>query len=137
MYWNVNGLSRKLGDPDFLEIIQKYDIVLLSETWLSQNTHINLDLKGFKAYHLYGNKCTNVRRGRYSGGLSIYVKDKFEKKISIADKHQSGIIWVKCDKSLFTFNEDVYVCFTYITPRGSVYTDYNDFDFFFNFWKWV
>jgi exonuclease III len=128
----VNGLARKLPDPDFIETLQTYDIVLLSETWLSENTHLNLDIQGFVSHHLYGNKTNNTRRGRYSGGLSVYYKEIFGNKISIVEKHQSGIVWLKCCKTMFTIDEDVYICYVYIPPKGSNVHDVNEFDFFEN-----
>ena len=30
--FNVEGLKTKLDDPSFLELIQKYDIIILTET---------------------------------------------------------------------------------------------------------
>ena len=68
---------------------------------------------------MVGNKSPHTRRGRYSGGISIYYKKHLEDKISIVEKDQNGIIWLKLCKSLFSFNEDVYICCCYIVPSDS------------------
>ena len=59
--WNVNGLVRKLSDTDFLDIVNNYDIVIFTETWISPNTHYNLDIKGFISNHIYGKKSIHAR----------------------------------------------------------------------------
>ena len=40
--FNVEGLKTKLDDPSFLELIQKYDIIILTETWKADNLKINI-----------------------------------------------------------------------------------------------
>ena len=79
----------------------------------------NLNIQGYCVEHLFGNKAPNTTRGRYSGGISIYFKSKLNGKITIVDKHQIGIVWLKICKSVFHFDEDVYICCTYIPPRES------------------
>ena len=60
--WNVNGLKRKLGDYDFLEYISSYDLIFLSETWISNKDKINLDINGYNSEHLFGNKSKNTTK---------------------------------------------------------------------------
>ena len=66
--WNVNGLYRKLSDTDFIEYISKYDLVFLSETWMSSKDQYNLEIQGFQSIHMFGNKSASARKGRLSGG---------------------------------------------------------------------
>ncbi len=33
--WNVNGLGEKRHDPDFVNVLTRYDLVCLTETWSS------------------------------------------------------------------------------------------------------
>ena len=126
----MNGLARKLTDTAFLDIINSHDIVILQETWLSSNSHFNLNIQGYECEHVYGNKSVNTRKGRYSGGLSIYFKSKFKDKIQILEKHQCGIIWIKLCKTLFSFDTDVYICSSYIKPRDSRVILTQDVDMF-------
>ena len=80
MSWNVNGLRRKIADSDFIDCISEYDLIFLSETWLSKIENINLDINGYCCEHIHGNKSKNTRKGRYSGGISFYYKTKFNKR---------------------------------------------------------
>ena len=42
--WNIEGLSRKINDSDFISTIGKFDFVSLVETWLSyDNSDLNID----------------------------------------------------------------------------------------------
>ena len=45
-------------------------------------------------------------------------------------KNQAGIIWIKVLKDIFPFDEDVYICTTYIPPAGSKVLNSRDIDIF-------
>jgi len=119
----VNGLAQKLADPDFLDILYDYDVILLSETWISKHTDLNLNINDYTCTHLYGNKSPNVRKGRYSGGISIYIKNHLKNQVEIIEKNQCGIVWLKLKSNLFDHNEDVYFCNVYIPPINSTVLD--------------
>ena len=102
----------------------------MTETWLSKTTCYNLNIQGYCVEHLYGNKSKNTRKGRYSGGISIYYKSNLYGKIEITQKHQNGIVWLKMDESLFYFNTDLYMCCTYIPPKESTLRNSEEFDMF-------
>lgn len=104
--------------------------MILSETWLSKTTSYNLDINGFDSFHLFGNRSRNARKGRYSGGISIYYKYELKNKISLIETNQIGIVWIKLCKSLFSFNEDVYICSVYKVPSNSPLNNEYDIDFF-------
>ena len=104
----MNGLVRKLSDTDFLNIVNNYDIVIFTETWISPNTNYNLDIKGFISNHIYGKKSIHARKGRFSGGVSVYFRSCLSDKIKILEKNHCGIMWLKLCKSLFHFNTDVF-----------------------------
>ena len=42
--WNVNGLIRKLGDIDFVDTINKFDVIFLNETWIS-GKHVSQNVR--------------------------------------------------------------------------------------------
>ena len=67
--------------------------------------------------HIYGNKIRTTSRGRYSGGISFYYRQELKPYIKIVQKEQSGIIWVKISSELFTFDQDVFLCYIYVPPR--------------------
>ena len=55
----------------------------------------NLEIKNYTCEHLYGNKAENTKKGRFSGGISIYYKNNLKNHIQIIEKDQCGIIWFK------------------------------------------
>ena len=128
--WNANGLLRKLGDIDFVDHINKYDEIFLSETWISSKHVDNLELQNFESYHIYGQKTCGVKKGRYSGGISVYYRSIYKDQISIVETNDNGIIWLKINQTLFHFNEDVFICNLYIPPTCSKVLRGRDFDFF-------
>ena len=59
--------------------VNNFDILLLSETWLSSKTSLNLDINGYFSQHLFGNISPGTVKGRYSGGISLFAKKILEK----------------------------------------------------------
>ena len=82
MSWNVEGLSLAERSPsDFTELICKYDIICLSETWSS--SHTDLTLKGYdKVFHSF-RTYQHKRAKRPSGGIIIYIKNCIAKGVDI------------------------------------------------------
>ena len=113
-----------------MNLISEYDITFLSETWISKNTFLNLNVNDYCGEHILGNKSYNTRKGRYSGGISVYYRNHLRKYVTIVEKNQYGVIWIKLSKELFSFNEDVYVCNIYIPPINSKVIPNDQFDFF-------
>ena len=97
---------------------------------MTKKDHLNYDIKGYNSEHNFGNKSAGVKKGRYSGGISIYYKNCFKDKIKVLEKRQTGIMWIKISKDTFSFNQDVYICITYIPPSGSKVLRSNDIDIF-------
>ena len=102
----------------------------MSETWLSEKNSENLSIQGFENIHIFGQKRTGVKKGRLSGGLSVYFKTELKKNISVIETNKHGIVWLKIDKNLPSSNIDSYICHVYIPPPGSKVLIDKDFDFF-------
>ena len=116
--WNIEGLSGKLNDTDFISKIAKFDLISLVETWLPyDNTDINIP--GFYSF----SKCRKVlsrRSRRGSGGITILVKSCLKKGIKFLDKDSDEeFVWWKLDKSFFKMTHDIYICTVYIPPQNS------------------
>ena len=56
--FNVEGRKTKLDNPSFVELIQKYDIIILRETWKSDTLKINI--KGFWDFSQVRQKLKNA-----------------------------------------------------------------------------
>lgn len=130
MSWNINGLRRKITDNDFLTFLSDYDLIFLSETWLSGNDTTNYDIDGYMCEHIYGNKRRNTSRGRYGGGIAVYYKKELKQYIKIVQKEQCGIIWVKISAELFPFDQDVFLCHVYVPPTFSKSLNSSNMDFY-------
>ena len=128
--WNINGLKRKIAEHDFLQYIYQYDIVFLSETWLSKTDSINLDINGYLGTHISGNKSQRTRKGRYSGGISVYYRTDLKNYVTVLEIQQCGILWLKLSSALFPFDEDVYLCNVYIPPSTSNVLRHSDIDIY-------
>lgn len=55
-------MSRKLYDEEFLDYVSSYDILLFCETWISKKHLFNLEMNGYKSFHLYGNNLVVLRK---------------------------------------------------------------------------
>ena len=98
--WNVGGLisnaQNKLDDPLFIETINKYDIILLTETHLGYNTSVNL-----QDYYYYP-VCRNVSKNkRYFGGLGILIRENIRPTIKLLENKCKEYQWLKLEKSFF------------------------------------
>lgn len=90
--WTVKGLVRILSDTDFLDLVSDHGIVIVKETWILPNTHYHLDIKGFISSHTYGIKSVHARKGRFSGGISVYFRSFSSYKIKIIEKNLCGFM---------------------------------------------
>ena len=77
-----------VSDNDFFRICECYDILILSETWISKTTSLNLGINGYFCEYLFGTKSPVSTKGRYSGGLSIFAKHYLKDKLEIIEKTQ-------------------------------------------------
>ena len=65
--WNINGIGDKFQDDDFVNIVHKYDILFLTETWLGPDESI--DVPGYYIYSQCRNKSSFINRNY--GGIAI------------------------------------------------------------------
>ena len=91
---------------------------------------MNLDIKGYIHDYIPGNKSKRTRKGRYSGGISVYYKSELKSHITVLEKLQCGIIWIKLSSELFPFEDDVYISNIYIPPSISSVLKTSDIDMY-------
>ncbi len=79
---NVNGLKKKLTDPDFInEHVDPNTLNCFIETFFSEEEK-KPEMKNFTSYHSC-RKLTNKNSKRASGGISIYIPNKFINVVEI------------------------------------------------------
>ena len=81
--WNVRGLASKrnykLKDQSFVEYLQEYDIIILTETWT--NTKCDLSLPDYNYFSIHRPRPTRAKRD--SGGIVVYYKNIFFKFVIV------------------------------------------------------
>ena len=113
--WNIEGLSGKLEDEDFLSTINSFDCITLVENWLNNNT---VDVQGFYSFSKFRQKSDKAWRN--SGGITVLVRSELRKGIRFLDKESSEqFLWWKLDKEFFHMKRDLFICSVYIPPQNS------------------
>ena len=130
--FNCGGLECKICDKEFISIVNKYDIIFLTETWLGITESPNVNIDDYIAIH-----CPRLVQhqisSRKSGGISVFYRTKYKNGIAVIKQNDRGILWLKFCREFFNVDTDVFIALVYIPPRTSKY--YNvpqnvDFDFF-------
>ena len=115
--FNVEGLKTKLDDPSFLELIQKYDIIILTETWKADTLKINIE--GFWDYSQVRPKHKNAIR--HSGGITVLAKNHLRFGLKLVEDTEE-FLWFRLKKSLFQLENDIFLCAAYIPPNNTTPT---------------
>ena len=122
-FWNVDGIHyrvdnsrlNKLDDPSVSELLRKHDVICLVETHCSPQDH--LTLSGYTATASIRPKSNNATK--YTGGLSVLVKNEIRHGISFLNTSSSEYMWLKISKKVFNLDDDIYVAVVYICPQNS------------------
>lgn len=119
--FNIHGgLLEKLSDPDFLEIIDGYDVILLSETWRHQKSVGNIKLNGYNEPEELLRKI-QPKRGRKEGGIVIYIRENLTDFVKVVKKVNTDIVWLCIKGECLQINDDVFLAKTYIPPDKSTH----------------
>lgn len=87
------------NDNDFLNLVDSYDILFLSETWLNDSNLIDID--GFVKISRV-NRSVNIGK-RNEGGLAVFCRHFLNDGITVEKELNYGIVLVKlkCDFFLY------------------------------------
>lgn len=110
---NVCGIKRRLCYPDFLDLINDFDIMCLVDTKLDDTDVISVPGYSMISQH---RQQTFIRK---SGGIAVLFKNKFKHTIYQIKMNCDYILWVKLDKLIFNTDEDVLLGILYIPPTQS------------------
>ena len=123
-YWNIQGLNQKingsyfikLNDKEFLDTVANLDLFCLSETHIGTDSWAQLiNFKCFKSCRISSGK------NKFSCGLCLFISKIVSKAIKIFENEDPDILWVKLNRLFFNFEEDLYICFNYISSKNSTY----------------
>lgn len=115
---NVNGLSSKLGVPEFVEYVSKYDILCFQETKLDC-----FDQIAIPDYILPFRQDRKKFKSR-SGGTAVFVKKYLKEFVTELHGSCELVKWFKLHMHTTTI---VCGCI-YLPPEGSNYAEVNCFD---------
>ena len=123
--FNIRSFNKNIDE--FLVFIDKlklqFDVMILTETWLSPSTVSLGCLDGYQCFHSF-------RSNKNSGGVSVFIRDEFqcfERQILNNDIIEAIAVDMKISK-----NEIVNVIGIYRPPSGSIRTFNDHLDNFFN-----
>jgi hypothetical protein len=119
---NVCGIVSKLRNPDFVEFINNYDIVCLTETKLDFYDNIHID--GYKLL----SQVNRVNCKARSGGICVFIHENLSDYVSI-EKGRSEcsncVLWFSVDS---IFVKKTFFGVVYIPPESSAYSNIDMFN---------
>ena len=133
-FFNINGLiGETTFNPDFSDIIKKYEIIVLTETWHDKVECINKIKGNFPDDYKFienARKNKNKKSKRNSGGILVCYKKTLHNDIKIVDKNTENMIWLKLKKEKLNASKDLIIGGIYNSPINSSYSKKNTNDIF-------
>lgn len=94
-FWNVAGMGNK--DRDFWGVLGKWDVMLLIETWVEENSWLRLKEKLSKGYDWEVQFARRKRkRGRTIGGMIMEIRRKMVERTKIKEEEGMIIGKIRC-----------------------------------------
>ena len=113
---NVNGLFRKSQYPDFIEFIENYDIIGITES--NMNEHDELELDNFTLLKTKGRQSSI----KTSGGITVLVKNKIKKYVRFIPSESKFVLWVEVNKNYLSSQNRLIIGTVYLPGENSLYT---------------
>ena len=66
------------------------------------------------------------KKAVHLGGLLVYFCNELNKVVSVFDKSNENILWIKIGKSSLNIKSNTYIAYVYNTPKNSTYTKENE-----------
>ncbi|MCG8032574.1 MAG: endonuclease/exonuclease/phosphatase family protein [Candidatus Thiodiazotropha taylori] len=117
MCWNIEGLKYKLGDRDFVNFLNQFDIFGLLESW---SCDINEFRDVFNDYFcMFCPARKDKKFGRPMGGVVVYLKKYLNRLVKRLLPECKFGIFMQLDKDVFGTEKHIVLAFVYIPPQGS------------------
>ena len=105
---NVCGLVKRIQYPEFMELIEGYDILCFVETKTDDADEINLP-----GFILHMKNRFTFKRVK-SGGIILAYKTELSNFVNIVESESKYILWFTLNKSLFHLPQDVLFGIVYV-----------------------
>ena len=128
--FNVEGLQSKLVEPNYIDFIQKYDIIIFTETWKADTSKINIE----EYWDYFQIRPKHKNAIRHSGGIALLTKHIIRPDIKSVENTE-GFLWFKLDINFFLTDNGILFCGAYIPPENSTKNILAKIDYFGNFEK--
>ena len=102
--------------PELKNIFDNHDIVLLTETWTDK--YADLTVHNFEHFVLHRTEIKSKSK-RSSGGIIVYMKNKFVSRDTQVFQSQDDILCVKIEAHLLGLEYDLFLCLCYVVPENS------------------
>ena len=112
----IGNRYSKLDDDYVKSLFDKHDILLFTETWLSDI--YNHEVHVFFTFVL--NRTCKLRSSkRNSGGIIVYVRDTLKNYVEFLKQVDDSIMWFKIKGCRVVGGKDLLLCLCYNIPTGS------------------
>ena len=121
---NTCGIISKLNCPEFISLIQNYDIIGVQET--KTDDYDTVTIPGYKVF-LKNRSCTSKNR---SGGIALLIKDHLVPFLKVYEHNSSDLVLPFSLSKVLSrnnINEDLHCGVVYIPPYGSRYSSEDPF----------
>ena len=98
------------------------DIIMCSETWLTTTRKNNILIEGYTNICVC-RKQSNRRAKRGSGGILIFIKDRFKDCIEVISNQSKSDdrVWLQLHRNVLGTKEDIFICCLYVSPIRSTH----------------
>ena len=118
------GLHQKLLLPEVIDLIKRFDVFIVLETWLIGNTDISLE--GYEYFRSDRKKNKKAKRG--SGGVCVFIKKHIFRGVHKLNSLNDDCLWLVFKKNFFNIVNDIFLACCYIPPSNSKYHGNNNVD---------
>ena len=93
------GITRKLQEDDVIDLVKKFDICCLQESWLTSGNSLSIDDYIIHRSDRKKGKKLNVG----SGGVVTLLRSRLSKGIAKLSSKCNDLMWSKLDKHFLTW----------------------------------
>lgn len=111
------GITSKLLNPDFVNLIKSYDILIFTETKTDELD----DLKLPNEYSFY------AKHRKKSGGIVVVYRKFLSKFLNFINSESEFVQWVEICKNISNLNERILLGCIYIPPEYTRYSSDESF----------